>query len=54
MVLTATQVMAFFQDAEQMAIPKATVDELAVEGIATVDDLGEFLKDDIDRVAKNL
>ena len=36
MVLTAAQVNTFFTHADQMAIPAATVAQLANEGIATV------------------
>ena len=48
------QTAAFFENADQMAIPQATVTELANEGITTVDDLAEFDKDTIDQIASNL
>ena len=54
MVLTAAQVTAFFEDAAQMAIPNATVVQLANEGINTVDDLSEFDKTSIEAIAHNL
>jgi hypothetical protein len=54
MVLTAAQTTAFFESAEQMAIPNATVLELVNEGINTVDDLAEFDKETIDQIANNL
>ena len=54
MVLTAAQTRAFFRDADQMAIPDATVTQLATEGIATVSDLGKFEKDSIKQVVDNL
>jgi len=54
MVLTNAQATAFFEDANQMAIAPATRVQLAVEGIATVDDLHDFDKDSLDQVASNL
>ena len=54
MVLTAVQTKAFFEDAAQMVIPHNTVVQLAVEGIATVDDLRDVDKDSLDQVANNL
>jgi hypothetical protein len=54
MVLTAAQTTAFFENADQMAIPNATVMELVNEGINTVDDLAEFDKETIDQIANNL
>ena len=54
MVLTAAQTTAFFENAAQMAIPNATVLELANEGINTVDNLAEFDKETIDQIASNL
>ena len=47
MVLTAAQTTAFFEDADQMALPNATVVQLVNEGINQVDDLSEFEKEDI-------
>ena len=54
MVLTQGQTTAFFENAAQMAIPNAAVNELANEGINAVDDLAEFDKDTIDQIASNL
>jgi hypothetical protein len=54
MVLTAAQTTAFFENAAQMAISNATVIELVNEGINTVDDLSEFDKDTIGKIAYNL
>ncbi len=54
MVLTAAQTAAFFEQPTQMAIPHATVVQLANEGISTVDDLIDFDKDTLDQVAENL
>lgn len=54
MVLTNAQTTAFFVNAAQMAIPQETYDHLATEGIEQVTDLGEFDKQDIDQIAKNL
>ena len=54
MVLTQGQTTAFFENAAQMAIPNATVNELANEGIDTVEDLAEFDNDTINQIASNL
>jgi hypothetical protein len=54
MVLTAGQTTQFFEGADQMAIPNATVLELVNEGIDTVADLSEFDKDTIGQIAHNL
>jgi hypothetical protein len=54
MVLTAAQMTAFFENAQQIAIPNATVVQLVSEGINTVDDLAEFDKDTINQIASNL
>ena len=54
MVLTAAQTTSFFEDANQMAIPHATVIELQNEGIVSVDDLDEFDKDDLEQITHNL
>ena len=54
MVLTVAQTTAFFEHADQMAIPNATVLQLVAEGINTVDDLSEFDKDTINQIASNL
>ena len=39
MVFTSAQTTVFYEGAEQMAIPNATVLELANKGIQTVNDL---------------
>ncbi len=54
MVLTAAQTTAFFEAADQMAIPHATVVQMVIEGITTVDDLAEFDKDSLQQLADNL
>ena len=54
MVLTAAQTTAFFEDDAQMAMPHATVVQLAEEGINTVYDLVDFDKDTLQQVADNL
>jgi hypothetical protein len=54
MVLTAAQTTAFFESADQMSIPNATVIQLQNEGIETVDDLIDFDKDTLQQVADNL
>jgi hypothetical protein len=54
MVLTNAQVTAFFQDADQMAIPARTRVQLATEGITHPDDLFEFKKDGLKQIAENM
>ena len=54
MVLTNAQTSAFFQGADQMAIPVATVLQLQSEGITTVQDLADFDKDSLVQIANNL
>ena len=54
MVLTAAQVAAFFEDADQMAIPHDTVIQLQTEGIVNPDDLTDFNKTSLKEVAENL
>ena len=54
MVLTANQVQAFYENADQMAVPHVTVVHLVNEGLNDVDDLAEFQKDDIEQIAANL
>ena len=54
MVLTAAQIQSFFEDADQMAIPHATVIQLQSEGIDSPDDLRDFDKDSLKEVAENL
>ena len=47
MVFTAAQTTAFFEDADQMAIPHATVVQLSTEGIDDVEGLRDFDKDNL-------
>ena len=54
MVLTAAQTTQFFTEADQMGLPPATFQQLAQEGITTVEDLSEFSKEDIDNLASTL
>ena len=54
MVLTVAQTMAFFENADQMGIPHATVVQLGIEGIVTVRDLVDFNKDSLQHFADNL
>jgi hypothetical protein len=54
MVFTAGQTTAFFEHAEQMGIPHATVIQLVVEGINEVQDHAEFDQDALTQVADNL
>jgi hypothetical protein len=51
MVFTAAQTAAFFEQADQMCIPRPTVNQLAVEGIVTVQDLEEFDDDSLDTLS---
>lgn len=54
MVFTAQQLTAFFEAADQMAIPAATRAQLQTEGITTVDDLSEFKEADLKQISENL
>ena len=54
MVLTANQTQAFFTEADQMGIPQLTVIQMQTEGITTVDDLKDFVKDSLHQMADNL
>ena len=54
MVLTAAQTTAFFENADQMGIPHATVVQLGIEGIVAVGDLADFHKDALQQLADNL
>ena len=54
MVITNAQTASFFQDNDQMAIPNATVVQLATEGIALIDDLSDFTDDEFTQLASNL
>ena len=54
MVLTGNQTTAFFENTNQMALPRATVLQLQSEGILTVADLKDFDKDTLSQIAENL
>ena len=54
MVLTAAQMTTFFEHAEQMGIPHATVMQLQSEGITLVAGLADFDKDSLQQLADNL
>ena len=54
MVLTAAQTTTFFEHADQMQIPHATVLQLQSEGITLVSDLADFNKDSLQQLADNL
>ena len=54
MVLTNAQITAFFEGANQMAIPHDTVVQLGHEGMRTVGDLVDFDKDSLAQIASNL
>jgi hypothetical protein len=54
MVMTVNQMRAFFENADQMAMPDATIIQLQAEGISTVDDLMDFDKETLQQVANNL
>ena len=52
MVFTQAQTTAFFESADQMAIPHDTIAHLVNEGIASVQDLAEIDKESIIAMAK--
>ena len=54
MPLTVAQTTAFFENADQMGTPNATVVQIQQEGIATVDDLVDFNKDTIEQSGRYL
>ena len=54
MVLTAAQTTSFFENADQMGVQHATVIQLALEGIQTVDDLADFDKEALQQLADTL
>ena len=54
MVFTNDQTTAFFEDANQMAVPGETRPGLNMEGIVNVEDLEDFTEDDLIQVAQNL
>ena len=54
MVFTVAQTATFFEHAEQMGIPHATMTQLQSEGITLVADLVDFDKDPLQQLAGNL
>ena len=54
MVLTMAQTTTFFEHADQMGIPHATILQLQSEGITLVSDLADFNKDSLQQLADNL
>ena len=54
MVLNTVQMTSFFENADQMGVQHATVIQLALEGIQTVDDLTDFDKEALQQLADNL
>ena len=54
MVLTAAQMTTFFEHADQMGIPHATVLQLQSEGITLVSDLADFNTTSLQQLADNL
>ena len=54
MVLTSTQMTAFFEQLDQMGIPHVTVVQLQAEGITLVSDLADFNKDSLQQLVDNL
>ena len=54
MVLTAAQTTSFFENTHQMGVQHATVVQLALEGIQTVDDLADFDKEALQQLVDNL
>ena len=54
MVLTAAQMTSFFENTDQIGVQHATVIQLALEGIQTVDDLADFGKEALQQLVDNL
>ena len=54
MVFTQAALAQFFTAQDQMAIPEATRQQLALEGITSVGDFSEFDKDGVKQLANNL
>ena len=54
MVLTNVQILAFFTNANQMALPPATVTKLAEKGILSPANLSEFKFKAMSRIANSL
>jgi hypothetical protein len=54
MILTTAQITAFFEDADQMTIPHATILQLQVKGIVSPDGLAEFDDASLKQITENL
>ena len=54
MVLTAARTTSVFENADQMGVQHATVIQLALECIQTVDDLADIDKEALQQLADNL
>ena len=54
MVFTQAALAQFFTAQDQMAIPEATRQQLALEGITSVGDFSEFDKDGVKQIPNNL
>ena len=54
MVLTVAQTTTFFEHADQMGIPHATVIPLCAKGIKVVADLADFDKESLQQLVDNL
>ena len=54
MAFTAAQLTSFFETNPQMGLTRIARRRLAAEGLATVDDFGDFKPDQIDEAIKNL
>ena len=54
LTLTVAQTTAFFEAADQMGIPHATVIQLQVEGMTSLPDLADFDKDMLQQLTDNL
>ena len=54
MVLTANQLIHFFEDEDQMGIPRPTRLQIREEGIRTVEDLEDFDDNFLKQLATNL
>ena len=52
--MTTSQMVAFFENGNQMGIPHDTVTQMAQEGIVTIGDLIEFDRQPLQRIADNL
>ena len=54
MTIAASQKKVFFEENDQMAIPKPTLLQLQNEGITRVDNLAKFNKETLQQIADNL